>query len=74
MTYLSNHAVVYQAARSGPRSEAPNAGLAMKLKSTCEPPRTISWPVSTPARLYASDCTDLAIGSGSETFGVAGSP
>jgi hypothetical protein len=51
---------VYQAARSGPRSEAPNAGLAMKLKSTCEPPRTISSPVSTPAQPYASDCTDFA--------------
>src|SRR3954451_8022238 len=72
LTYLSNHAVVYQAIMSAPRRVAPKAGLEMNEKSRCEPPRMISSPLSTPWAEYCSDEADFAIGSGSEVFGVGG--
>src|ERR1700755_2061742 len=61
LTYLSNHAVVYQAIMSAPRSVAPNAGLEMNEKSGCEPPRMTSSPVSTPCALYCWDASDLQL-------------
>ena len=72
LRYLSNHAEVYQAISSAPRSDAPNAWLGMKLKSRCEPPRMMICPVSMPASVYFSDSLDLASGFGSSVFGVGG--
>src|SRR5437870_320865 len=72
LTYLSNHAVVYQSMRSAPRSDAPNATLGMKLKSKWLPPRMMISPVSTPADVYANDSVVFAVGLGCDVFGVGG--
>src|SRR5438105_12451175 len=70
LTYLSNHAVVYQSMRSAPRSDAPNATLGMKLKSKWLPPRMMISPVSTPADVYANDSVVVEVGLGCDVFGA----
>src|ERR1700709_748361 len=72
LTYLSKHAVVYQAISSAPRKVAPKPGLGIQSKSKCDPPRMMISPEGTPALLYARDVAALACGSGTVTFGVGG--
>src|SRR3954451_21439212 len=64
LTYLSNHAAVYQATMSIPRTVAPKNWLGMWENSWWVPPRMTSSPVSTPALEYASDPWLLPSGSG----------
>src|SRR3954449_2454785 len=69
LTYLSNHADVYQLISSAPRRLPLNAGSGIQLKSVWSPPRMMISPESTPAFEYWTDRVVFASGSGCEVFG-----